>query len=126
MYLQAVHRITDRMELNLLFDQKLMCMITSEIGMYDALKKSMGEADAKAFIQCHNENFNTKFNIMKDDLATRGDLQQVKDEVSKLRLDIKDDFIKMRIEFKKNLYTVSLVQMITIIGTILAIIFLRT
>lgn len=141
-------------------------MKSPEIRMYNALKPSLGEEDAQVFIEAHNEAVAAKIEIMKSDLATKGELReginrlsdritaleikltgQIAASESKLtgqmlnldskltiqmanfdsklqvmRAEIRDEMAKHRVDSARTSYIVGFVQLIGIIGAVLAII----
>jgi hypothetical protein len=95
-------------------------MASPAIRIYDALKPALGEETTKEFIEALDESFAAKIEIMKGDLATkgdvdalreaRGDIASVKDEIAALRLEtksdiaaVKDEIAALRLETKSDI-----------------------
>jgi hypothetical protein len=119
-------------------------MKSPEIRMYNALKPSLGEEDAQVFVEACNESVASKIEIMKSDLATKGDLHNLRNELKEdmhalrnefkadmnsLKLDLKEVILsfrdhnhKLHVECLKTIYFTGLIQLIIIIGSVLAII----
>lgn len=108
-------------------------MKSPEIRMYNALKPSLGEEDAQVFVEASNESVAAKIEIMKSDLATKGDFLSLKEEMHAMRLefkeemhafrvDLKDHTHKLHVECLKTIYITGLVQLMIVIGSVLAII----
>lgn len=119
-------------------------MKSPEIRMYNALKPSLGEEDAQVFVEAHSEGVAAKIEIMKSDLATRGDMLTLKEEmhafrneikadmhaltnelkgdINAVQLNLRDHSHKLHVECLKTIYFTGLIQLIIIIGSVLAII----
>jgi hypothetical protein len=118
-------------------------MATPEIRMYHALTPCLGEENARTFIQTLNESIVQKMEYMKQDLATKSDLlalkadfhglkqdfHSLKEEFYKLRLDLGDQIAKLRTEMGqlrveniKYICIVGFIQVVLIIGSLVAII----
>lgn len=86
-------------------------MATPSIRIYDALKPALGERTTKEFIEALDASIVAKIEIMISDLATKG-------ELNALRKEMHD----MRAELIRTMYVMGLVQLIAIIGSLVAII----
>jgi hypothetical protein len=103
-------------------------MATPEIRMYHALTPCLGEENAHTFIQAFNDSIMQKMEYMKQDLATKSDLLALKEDFYKLRLDLGDQIAKLRTEMGqlrveniKYICIVGFIQVILVIGSLVAI-----
>ena len=115
-------------------------MAAPAIRIYDALKPALGELTTKEFMEALDESIVLKIEAMKNDLATKGDIdaltittngkiEALKDEITAFKLANKDEFAKLRSEMSKQhvqylnkAYLIGLIQLILIIGALFGLI----
>ncbi len=108
-------------------------MLSSIIKLYDMLKARIGEKEAEAFVEILEKGIEEKFEEKKSILATKEDINAIKNEISDLSLvtqgDIyrhslatKEEIISLRSELLRTVYLTSLGQLIAIIASVISII----
>lgn len=80
-------------------------LVTSDIRLFQASEKRLGENEAETMITCLKEGMNHRFESGKEIFAT------------------KDDLGKLRSDIMRSVYGVGVVQLIAIISSVLAIVF---
>jgi hypothetical protein len=93
-------------------------MSVSEIKLYELLRNSIGEKDAKSFVYLINENMEKKFEQWKSELATKDDLIATKEEIAALRIATKEDISALRTELLRTIYLTSMGQLIAIVASV--------
>ena len=87
-----------------------MCIVVSEIRLYELVKGKLGTAEAEAFVSLLDSKVATKFEDMKNELATKQDLHA---------LELK--MCTLHSETLKTVYLLGVGQFLAILGAIVAL-----
>jgi hypothetical protein len=88
-------------------------MSMAEIRLYETLKATMGAKEAEAFVEIVDQKVDQRVEMMKEGLATKTDLSDVRKEMS-----------DMRAELTKLIYRTSLGQLLAIIMSVITLVLL--
>lgn len=115
-------------------------MATPAIRMYDAMKPSMGEDNAKEFIKALDESnkeffkvlderFTARIETIKSEMATKSELNELRKDFDGLRNEfngLRKDMQSLKLELRGDMFKIAcivgLAQIIIIIGSVIAII----
>ena len=106
-------------------------MEISQIQLFDLFRSKFGDKEAEAFVHIIEEKMNTRFELRKHELATKGDIACLKEDILCLRQEIaavrdstKDDMRKLKDELLKTIYLTSLGQLFAIVASVISLILL--
>ncbi len=77
-------------------------MQVSDIELFQALKEKVGEQEAKTITEYIETKVEKQFDLKKDVLATKQDINEVKIEVASVRNELKLEIAELRTEMAKT------------------------
>lgn len=77
-------------------------MGTADVQMYEALTPVLSDKNARAFIEALDESVHSKLKVMVKDLATKTELQNVKEELKGDIQGVKEDLRNVKEELKED------------------------
>ena len=71
-------------------------MTTVELELYDAVKEKIGEKESKLLLQTIETKVASDLDKIKETLATKEDMANLKDDIANFKVDVKEDIANLK------------------------------